>query len=98
MSEWILTREPLIRLTCSAGIFALLLLSELIVPRRERPVRRGKRWPANFGIAVLDSLIVRVFLPTGAVGLALFAQKHGSGLFNVVGWPYWAEAVVSVIV
>lgn len=98
MTEWLLTHEPLVRLTCSAAIFALLLLSELIVPRRHRPVQRRKRWPANFGIAILDSLIVRVFLPTGAVGLAVFARTHGWGLFNAVGWPYWAEVVVAVIV
>lgn len=98
MAEWLLKHEPSIRLGCSAGIFALLLLSEVFLPKRRRPVRRAKRWPANFGVAILDSLLVRIFLPTGALGLALFVQKQGWGIFNVLAWPPWIEVVASILV
>jgi len=49
-------------------------------------------------MAMVDSLVVRVFLPTGAVGLAMFVRKQGWGLFNFVTWPHWAEVIVSVLV
>jgi sterol desaturase/sphingolipid hydroxylase (fatty acid hydroxylase superfamily) len=46
----------------------------------------------------VDSLVVRIFLPTGAVGLALIAQRQEWGLFNSLGWPSWAEVAISVII
>lgn len=42
--------------------------------------------------------MVRIFLPTGAVGLALIAQRQEWGLFNSLGWPSWAEVAISVII
>jgi sterol desaturase/sphingolipid hydroxylase (fatty acid hydroxylase superfamily) len=68
------------------------------LPKRKRSVSRRKRWPGNFGIAILDSLLVRIFLPTGAVGLALFVGKQGWGLFNSVAWPMAAEVTVSILI
>src|SRR5688572_17483926 len=98
MAESLLNHEPSIRLACSASIFALLLLSEVFLPKRQRPVSRAARWPANFGVAILDSLLVRVFLPAGAVGLALFVQKQGWGAFNVLAWPAWVEVIASIFI
>lgn len=40
----------------------------------------------------------RIFLPTGAVGLALIAQRQGWGLFNALEWPSWAEVAISAII
>ena len=80
------------------GIFAMLLACEVVLPRRHRPVRRRKRWPANFGVAVIDSLVVRVFLPAGAAGLALWVQRERWGLFNIMAWPFLVEAAASVLI
>jgi sterol desaturase/sphingolipid hydroxylase (fatty acid hydroxylase superfamily) len=46
----------------------------------------------------VDSLVSRIFLPTGAVGLALIAQRQGWGLFNALEWPSWAEVAISAII
>lgn len=45
----------------------------------------------------MDSLMVRLFLPTGAVGLAIWTQSQHWGLFNSVQWPYWIEVTSTVI-
>ena len=41
--------------------------------------------------------MVRLFLPTGAVGLAIWTQSQHWGLFNSVQWPYWIEVTSTVI-
>jgi sterol desaturase/sphingolipid hydroxylase (fatty acid hydroxylase superfamily) len=97
MSETIATYEMAIRLAAFAGIFALMAAWELIAPRRVLRVGRVPRWPSNLGIVVLDTALVRVLLPMGAVALATVAQSRGWGLFNVWGVPGWVAVLASVI-
>ena len=72
--------EVVIRLSCFFGIFALIAVWELIMPRRILTTSRGKRWLANLGIVFLNSALVRVAVPVLPVGLAMLAQKEGWGL------------------
>src|SRR6058998_1251567 len=53
--------------------------------------------PNNLGVLAVDALLVRVLLPITAVGLALVAEAHGFGLFNIIALPTWASIVLSVI-
>jgi sterol desaturase/sphingolipid hydroxylase (fatty acid hydroxylase superfamily) len=46
----------------------------------------------------VDALLVRVVLPTTTVGVALVAEAHGVGLFNMIALPVWASIIVSVMV
>ncbi|MPZ58822.1 MAG: sterol desaturase family protein [Rhizobiales bacterium] len=91
------TSEPLIRLGVFVGVFLLMTLWEIAAPRRERTVGRAVRWPNNLGIVVIDSLLVRLLMPTAAVGTALHAEAQGWGLLALVQWPAWAEIVVTVV-
>jgi len=93
----LLAYEQFIRLAAFCGVFALMAIWELIGPRRTQTIGRGWRWPNNLGVVVVDTLLVRIFFPTTAVGLALIANGHGLGLFNVVPLPAWIGVVASVI-
>jgi sterol desaturase/sphingolipid hydroxylase (fatty acid hydroxylase superfamily) len=93
-----LTSEPFIRLACFTGVFAVMALWEVAAPRRERTVSRSLRWTNNLGVVVLDTLLVRLVLPTAAVGVALKGEAAGWGLLGLVGWPYWLEVAIAVIV
>ncbi|MEP1931585.1 MAG: sterol desaturase family protein [Roseibium sp.] len=75
-----------IRMICFASIFGVMALLEFVQPKRGQPLGRLKRWPTNWGFILLDSLLVRLIFPIGGVGLALFAQEHGWGLFGLLGW------------
>lgn len=68
------------------------------MPKRKRSVSRQSRWPGNLGIAVIDTLLVRILLPTGAVGFALFGNQLKWGLLHHVAWPYWIEALLAILV
>src|SRR5215204_4899067 len=67
----VLSHEPLIRLACFAGVFAVLALWELRAPRRVQEIGRASRWPANLGVVIVDTLVLRLLFPTAAVGAAL---------------------------
>jgi len=95
--EILLAYEQFIRLAAFCGVFALMAIWELIGPRRTQTIGRGRRWPNNLGVVVVDTLLVRILFPTTAVGLALIANGHGLGLFNVVPLPAWIGVVASVI-
>src|SRR5215216_958905 len=93
----LLTSEPAIRLACFAGVFAVMALWEIAAPRRQRTVTRALRWTNNFGVVAVDTLLVRLLLPTAAVGMALKGEAAGWGLLGLVAWPYWAKVAIGVV-
>jgi sterol desaturase/sphingolipid hydroxylase (fatty acid hydroxylase superfamily) len=62
----------------------------LLAPRRALTVGRLARWPSNLGIVVVDALLVRLLVPTAAVGAALYAAGQGIGLLH------WLDLRLSV--
>ncbi len=90
--------EPYVRLGSFAGIFIAMAIWEVVEPRRPQSIGRGWRWSNNLAVVVVNTLLVRILLPTTAIGLALFAEARGFGLFNVIGSPAWVGVVASVVI
>ena len=97
MHEALFAYEPLVRLGIFATVFVAMAVWELLTPRRPQAIGRNWRWPNNLGVLAVDPLLVRVLLPITAVGLALVAEAHRFGLFNIIALPTWASIVLSVI-
>ncbi|HEY2981975.1 MAG TPA: sterol desaturase family protein [Anaerolineales bacterium] len=97
MSDILLASEPIVRLAAFAGIFALIAVWEVLAPRRFQTMGRLRRWPANLGIVVINTLLVRLAFPVAAVGVALSAEAHGWGLFAVLEAPAWLAIPASVL-
>ena len=97
MPETILAKEPLIRLGIFFGVLLVMVVWEMLMPRRERSVSRWIRWPNNLGVVALDTIVVRLVIPTAAVGVALMGEERGWGLLNNVALPYWLAVIVSVV-
>ena len=97
MQDALLAHEPFIRLFAFAGLFAVLAVFEAVAPRRKQAIGRGRRWPGNIGVVILDTVLLRILFPTAAVGLALVAQAHGFGLLNVTALPGWIAVAAAVI-
>jgi sterol desaturase/sphingolipid hydroxylase (fatty acid hydroxylase superfamily) len=98
MRDALFAYEPLIRLGAFAGVFVVMAGWEVLTPRRPQTVGRNWRWPNNLGVLAVDALLVRVVLPITTVGVALIAEAHGVGLFNMVALPAWASIIISVMV
>ena len=84
------TVEIVLRLSCTALVFAALAAWELLAPRRALSIGRLARWPGNIGVLLVDAALVRLLIPTAAVGAALYAAGQGIGLFN------WLQLRLSV--
>jgi sterol desaturase/sphingolipid hydroxylase (fatty acid hydroxylase superfamily) len=97
MDGGLLDHEPLVRGGVFAGVFAAMALWELLGPKRAFEVGRGRRWPGNLGVVVLDTLLVRLVFPTAAVGTALAAEAAGFGLFHALAAPFWLALLLSVV-
>lgn len=92
-----LENEPFIRMACFFGVFAVMALWEWLAPRRKTAVTRFVRWPSNFGLIALNTVLARLLLPTTAVGLAIYAEQSGWGLFNAHALPAGISVLASVI-
>ncbi len=73
--------ESSIRLSFFLGILIIMALAEILAPRRVLTQGR-KRWPANLAIVVMDVIVVRLLMPAGATGAAIWATDHHFGLLN----------------
>jgi sterol desaturase/sphingolipid hydroxylase (fatty acid hydroxylase superfamily) len=97
MRDLILSHEPAIRVTFFFGVFAVMGLWEALAPRRPAPLGRWARWPSNLGIVVLNTVLVRLLLPTTAVALAMVGEREGWGLLHHFALPEWLTLTLAVI-
>jgi sterol desaturase/sphingolipid hydroxylase (fatty acid hydroxylase superfamily) len=98
MQTVIAANEATLRLGFFFAIFAVMALWETLAPRRRRSLTRRVRWPGNIGIVVLNTLLLRVIFPAGAVGLAVAIEGRGWGLLGGTGLPVWAAVAIAVVV
>lgn len=89
--------ESIVRLASFAGVLLAMMLWELAAPRRKLTVKRPLRWLSNVGLVAINTLLARLLVPLSAVGMALFAEEHGWGLFRWLDWPAWLEITLAVI-
>lgn len=94
-----LANVGVLRFTVFAGVVVVMILWERARPRRRRVVPRSRRtrWPANFGIAVLNGALAGALIPLGAVGVAMLAAQRGWGLFNLLAVPHGLAFVLSML-
>jgi sterol desaturase/sphingolipid hydroxylase (fatty acid hydroxylase superfamily) len=91
------TSEVGIRFGWFVVILTMMAVWELLAPRRSLTTNKPLRWLNNLGLALLNSIVVRIFVPVAAAGTALAAQSRGWGLFNNVEIPAWLAMVLSVV-
>jgi len=97
VTDLLVSNEPHIRLIAFAGVLAGMALWEALAPRRDFEIGRTRRWPANFGIVVLDTLLLRLAFPVTAVGLALVVEANGWGLLPLLAVPSWLAIPLAVL-
>jgi sterol desaturase/sphingolipid hydroxylase (fatty acid hydroxylase superfamily) len=101
--------EPILRLSVFAGVFLVMALLELALPKRQLTAAKSRRWVTNLTIVGLDSLLVRlmdwiprllgnIIIPLAAVATAIWAEGHGTGLFNWLMLPSWLEIIAAIVI
>jgi sterol desaturase/sphingolipid hydroxylase (fatty acid hydroxylase superfamily) len=86
-----------LRLAAFCGVLIVMLVWELLLPRRTSSIKRSARWPSNLAVVVLDTVLVRLVFPTTTIAVALLAEANGWGLFNVLRLPQWLTLLAGII-
>ena len=92
-----LSFEGAVRLGCFGGVLAFMALWEVLAPRRRPVVARPARWLSNLGLTAINTAVVRLVAPLGAIGAALFAAERGWGLLNNISLPAWLAVLLAVV-
>ncbi len=88
------------RLSVFLGVLILMVLWEYASPKRRSRYSRKQRWPANVGIVVIDTVLLRIIAPIGLTGVAVWAENNGWGVFHsaiTIGAPFWLVVTLSII-
>jgi len=96
MKNFILDHEPVIRFFFFFGILIIMVVWEVLAPRRSLSTPKSIRWYSNLGLVAIDTLALRLLLPLQAVGLALHVETRGWGILNNVLLPEWMSIVLGV--
>ena len=96
--ELLLANEKIIRMSFFFGMLVLIGLWELAAPKRALTISKSVRWINNLGLVFFNSFLLRVLFPASAVGVVVFADEQGWGLFNYIEVPFWFEVVAAVII
>jgi sterol desaturase/sphingolipid hydroxylase (fatty acid hydroxylase superfamily) len=89
--------ELALRLGVFLTVFAALAGWERAAPARARRLPRTLRWRANLGLAVVNTLVLRVALPGSALAFAALAADEGWGLLNRVAMPGWMAVALGAV-
>lgn len=98
MPAFLIQHEGALRAAVFFGLLAALSLLESVAPRRPRVVPRRTHAVHNLALVAVDTLVVRLVLPAGALGVALFAEARGQGIMHQVAWPGWLELALALLV
>ncbi len=97
IENFLVEREAIFRLGVFATVFIVMLLWELVAPRRVLTVSKLQRWSSNLALLLLNSIVLRLLFPAAAVGIAYSVGEMNWGLFNLLSLPAWFEIVVAVL-
>jgi len=77
--------------------FLLMLLLQSAVPRRTRSEKWLSRMGNNALLFVFNTLLNRFLLPLSLVSIAVWAESHQLGIFNLLALPNWLAVLVCVL-
>ena len=89
--------EGLERLSIFIGLLIVMIIGELIAPRRQISRSRKQRWTTNFGLSIFNMVIMRFTLAGAALWAAGTAQEHDWGVLNLVELPPWLAIILGLI-
>lgn len=95
--DFLVEYESFIRLAAFAGVLVLITLIEWKMAFRKSRLL-DIRWLSNLSLTFVNTLLVKVLLPLGAMGVAYWAVTNNVGLFNVVNVPTWLAIIVGVLI
>lgn len=97
LMNYIFEHQGPIRLTVFIAVFTVMAVLEYLIPRKPRTLPRTGRWITNWGLVIVDSITLRVFVPVLAVVVAQWAAANQLGLLPYISLPFWVQCVVAIV-
>ena len=88
--------EATFRLAVFLAVFSGIASWELAWPRRILLEPRGRRWPANIGLAVLDTILVRAVAGGALASVAALADARAVGVLHWASAPLWLSWAIAI--
>jgi sterol desaturase/sphingolipid hydroxylase (fatty acid hydroxylase superfamily) len=79
------------------GAIVLFGAIEFLSPQIPDAADRARRWPTNFGLGILNGLIVSS-VPVASVGAAQWAATQEIGLLNWIAAPWWLALPCTLLI
>ena len=98
MAEWIVDSEASVRLAVFTCIFTLVALAEWWAPKRALATSKSLRWLNNLALVVVNTGVVRLVFPAGAVAFAHVAATNEWGLLHQFELDLWISVLISLVV
>jgi len=89
--------DLIIRISAFVGIFAVMALWEMLAPRRQWQMAKGKRWVINLAMVGFNSFFPRAIFASGPFGAAILAEQREVGLLQQINGPWWAKVMIAVV-
>jgi len=93
-----MTNVDTLRLVMFFLVLLLLAVLEYVIPKRNSTLQKITRWPANLGLSVINSLILKLILPGGLALIAVFSEKNNYGLLNQIQSNTTLEIIIGLII
>ena len=97
MESWLLQNEFTLRLAAFVVVFFAIAMWEWISPKRKRLKSLTTRWVNNLCLTIINTLVIRIFFPMAAIGIALVINEQQIGLLNLIEMHPIAAVTLSVI-
>ncbi|PTB89887.1 sterol desaturase [Pseudidiomarina aestuarii] len=88
-----MSAELWIRLGCFLGVLLVMIGWEYLSPKRSNRIAKALRWRTNFSMVVVSSVLLRLLIPAGAIGAALWTETNGFGVLHALN----ASTVVALV-
>lgn len=86
-----------VRLLAFVSVLGSMAALEVVLPWRPPGQSRVMRWTGNLGLVILGAVLVRLVLPTSAVGLAALGEQRGWGLLGELQLPLAIACAIGVL-
>ncbi len=95
--SWIEANAAILRGVSFVAIFAIMAFAEALLEARPRRVVRRSRWIHNLALALVNTAMLRLLFPIGAVAAALWSAQYNVGLLHRTNWPAGVEVVIAIV-
>jgi sterol desaturase/sphingolipid hydroxylase (fatty acid hydroxylase superfamily) len=96
MEQLFTNNESILRLTAFFSTLFVIILFERLMHFRES-AKGLKHAGTNLSLAIINTILLRIILPTGLIAIALFSSSRSLGMFNVFQTPLYIEIPISIV-